>query len=411
MGKNLLSTTSLVQTPYIKVTIGKYSFGCYNKEARGVQKYPNYINSLQVTKLNGRFNSYVLTIIYVINESSDPNFFEKIFASVSDTRSIVFTYGDLSAVNFIYKEEEGIITKISSSFDINNASITYTVEAVSRGILSTTGCLPQLINTKEPIKPSEEIWRILQDNDTYGLQDLFPGMRNLDKVRQFNLIPDTDVKVDLNAQINMSVIDYLQYLVSSMTTTKTSDVSSSSFFILEFVDDVTGEFGGTYFKIVEVDKNKIYPDAYELYIGYPTANLVTNLSIENDENYSIYFKYETELHPNNYIERIDAYGNEVSVYSPSISSNNDHFETNQNDKSKWSKASEYPITLSLDIKGLLRPAILMTYVRLYIKFFSKLHLHSGIYIITKQVDTINESGYKTRLNMVRIADDPDMDIN
>ena len=82
--------------------------------------------------------------------------------------------------------------------------------------------------------------------------------------------------------------------------------------------------------------------------------------------------------------------------------------TSQADKSWWTKASEYPITLSLEIKGLLRPAILMNYVRLYIKFFSKLHIHSGIYIITKQVDRVDESGYRTTLTLVRVSDDPDM---
>ena len=61
--------------------------------------------------------------------------------------------------------------------------------------------------------------------------------------------------------------------------------------------------------------------------------------------------------------------------------------------------------VSVDLKGLLRPAILMNYVRLYVLFFGKLHIHSGVYIITKQVDTINESGYMTTLNMVKVSND------
>ena len=408
MGTNLISSTSLVQTPYIKVTIGNYAFGCYNKNALGTEKYPNYVNSLEITKINGRFNTYKLTIIYVVTESSDPNFFEKVFASVSTTRKITFTYGDLSAVNFIYKNEEGIITNVSSSFNIENATITYTVDAVSKGILTSSGCKTYTVQGNKKYKPSKIIRDMLADNSQYGLLDLFPGMKNTNLIDRYNLIPGSDVEVELETKVNISVLDYLQYLVSCMTTRVDNNVKSGNFFILTFVDDTSGEFGGTYFKIIEVDKNKIYPDAYELYIGYPTSNLVRNLSVQNNENYSIYFEYDRDLHPNNYVERINPYGNVIPVYAPSISSKNDKFMTSQADKSWWTKASEYPITLSLEIKGLLRPAILMNYVRLYIKFFSKLHIHSGIYIITKQVDRVDESGYRTTLTLVRVSDDPDM---
>ena len=282
MGTNLISSTSLVQTPYIKVTIGKYAFGCYNKNALGTEKYPNYVNSLEITKINGRFNTYRLTIIYVVTESSDPNFFEKVFASVSTTRKITFTYGDLSAVNFIYKNEEGIITNISSSFNIENATITYTVDAVSKGILTSSGCKTYTVQGNKKYKPSKIIKDMLADNSQYGLLDLFPGMKNTNLIDRYNLIPGSDVEVELETKVNISVLDYLQYLVSCMTTRVDNNVKSGNFFILTFVDDTSGEFGGTYFKIIEVDKNKIYPDAYELYIGYPTSNLVRNLSVQNN---------------------------------------------------------------------------------------------------------------------------------
>lgn len=409
MGLSLISSTSLVQTPYIKVTIGKYSFGCYNKDAVGTEKYPNYINSLEITKLNGKFNTYKLNIVYTINEFSDPNFFEKVFSSVSSSREITFTYGDLSATNFIYKNEEGMITNVYSNMNVENCTISYTVEAVSKGILATTGCQTFPVPNNTKVKPSKIIKDMLNQNNIYGLQDLFPGMRNLDMVDQLRLIPDNDVEVELNTKVNMSVLDYLQYLVSSMrTTNSTEDVRLSNFFILTFVDDTSGQLGGTYFKIVEVDKNKVYPDAYELYIGYPTSNLVHNLSVQNNETYAIYYNYNREAYPTNYVERIDAYGNKVQTYAPAISSKNSNFETNPEDRSWWTKVSQYPITLSLDIKGLLRPAILMTYVKLHIKFFSKLHIHSGVYIITKQVDRVDQSGYRTSLSMTRVADDPEM---
>ena len=41
------------------------------------------------------------------------------------------------------------------------------------------------------------IWDILRNNDKYGLQDLFPGMRNLTLVATEGLIPNTDVEINI----------------------------------------------------------------------------------------------------------------------------------------------------------------------------------------------------------------------
>ena len=98
---NLLGSTSRVETPFIKVTIGNYTFGVYDKKTvRGVDiqglykynkiQYPNYVQSLSITKINGKVNTYVLELKYPIKENDDPNFIEKVLSSVSQTRKIVF---------------------------------------------------------------------------------------------------------------------------------------------------------------------------------------------------------------------------------------------------------------------------------------------------------------------------------
>lgn len=65
--------------------------------------------------------------------------------------------------------------------------------------------------------------------------------------------------------------------------------------------------------------------------------------------------------------------------------------------------TQYPITVTVTLKGLLRPAILMTYVKLNVLFYGRSHIASGVYIITKQTDSIDGSGYKTTLNLTRIS--------
>ena len=71
----------------------------------------------------------------------------------------------------------------------------------------------------------------------------------------------------------------------------------------------------------------------------------------------------------------------------------------------WSQVTSFPISSTITIKGLLRPAVLMTHVRLNILFFGKRYIDSGLYIITKQVDEIDSRGYRTTLSLTRVGED------
>lgn len=65
--------------------------------------------------------------------------------------------------------------------------------------------------------------------------------------------------------------------------------------------------------------------------------------------------------------------------------------------------TQYPINCSVTLKGLLRPAILLTYVKLNVYFYGKKHVASGLYIVTRESDYIDESGSKTTLKLTRIG--------
>lgn len=61
---------------------------------------------------------------------------------------------------------------------------------------------------------------------------------------------------------------------------------------------------------------------------------------------------------------------------------------------------------TITVQGLLRPARLLTYVRLNVIFpGGHKHISSGLYIITKQVDTIDMNGYRTQLEMTKVGGD------
>ena len=400
MSTNLISSGVFVQTPVIKVTIGSYTFGVFEKDARGFAKYPNYVQSLEVIKINGQVNTYTLTLIYPINEYSDPNYFEKVFSSVSKSRKVTFTYGDASSPTFLYKTEEAIITKVRSNFQLESSSIVYTVSAVSQAMLGLSGGYPFPARRS---KPSDIIVEVLKDPQ-YGLQDLFTGMRNLTLVNELGLIPHNDVPKQIRRKDNISVLEYLEYLVSLMTP-DIADSKKSGVYILTYVDDTSGTLNGSYFKISEIDTGVEHPEAYQLDIGYPGSNYVFNFNVDNDENYSIYYDYQNKLHPQEYVSRINENGDYEEVYAPTISSKNPQHMTSETEKSWWAKVTQYPIKASVTIKGLLRPAILMTYVRLNIILFGEKHINSGLYIITKQIDRIDGNGYQTTLNMTKISGD------
>lgn len=419
----LLSNTNRVEVPYIKITIGKYTFGTYNKQylnettnqgffKKAKIEYPNYVQDLSIVKINGQVNEYTLRLFYPVRPGDDPNFFEKVFSSVSSSRKIIFTYGDMSAPEYVYRNEQAIITKISTVFNFRQARIEYTLNAVSSAFLNYSGTNTFIHPQGTKVKPSDEIKKLLK-NPKYGLTDLFYGMSNYSLYENLHLIADNDQQVQLESKVNISIIDYLKYLVSCMIPigTKTNQLKLNSFYILTIHDEAENEvinktslrtLGGPYFKVTQVDKNVNKPEAYTVTIGYPTANLITDFSIENNENFSLFFDYQEELSKTEMIQRLDDNGEWIEEYSPRIASNNNLHNARPQDKTWWSKVTEYPINASISIKGLLRPAMLMEYIKLDVLFHGQKHISSGLYIITKQVDSISGSGCRTTLSLTRV---------
>lgn len=250
MALSLLSSTSRVETPFITATIGGYSFGIYSRRDRNIINshgnfveatvdYPNYMKSLTIEKINGTVNTYTLVMQYAIREGNDPNFLEKIFSKASRDRSIVLSYGDLSAPSFIYREEEAIITDITSAIDLNNSVISYTLKCTSKSLALAAGTysFPKLY-----AKPSDIIKQLLYDT-RYGLLEVFYGMRDKGKVLAKSLIIGDDRPVTIEAKRNISIFNYLSYLVSCMSNivdTESTLIRNSKYSLI-VVDDITSE--------------------------------------------------------------------------------------------------------------------------------------------------------------------------
>ena len=67
--------------------------------------------------------------------------------------------------------------------------------------------------------------------------------------------------------------------------------------------------------------------------------------------------------------------------------------------------TQYPIKASIVLRGLLRPAILLSPVKINVYIYGRKDVSSGLYAITNQEDSISESGITTTLQLIRISGD------
>lgn len=409
---SLVSAQNRVEAPFIIVQIGQYTFGkCEKIEQRNNLStifkvtYPNYMQRLNVVKVNGTVNQYTITMDYAVTQNDDPNLLEKVFSSVSKTRDIKITYGDWQIPTYIYKEETAIITKVVSSVDMENSRLSYTISCVSSALSLNAG---KFSFSGRFAKPSDVLKELLS-NSAYGLTTIFYGMKDMNVVRTKNLIASDDKKVTLLAR-TCSVLDYVGYLVKCMSSlnNKPNDPIKTSAYYWTVYDDISNELGGPYFKVNKVATSVTTIDSYNTYeldIGYPSGNYVTNFSVKNDSSWAILYDYSQKIAQPQYQYKINNEGEIITEFSPTLTTSTKNYTTNETEKTWWTQMTQFPITATVTIKGLLRPAILMEYIRIKTYFFGKLHTSSGLYIITRQEDTIDSGGYKTTLNLTRVGSD------
>jgi hypothetical protein len=131
------------------------------------------------------------------------------------------------------------------------------------------------------------------------------------------LIAGDDKTVSISPKTNISPLDYITYLVGCMIPAgSTTNNLSKDLYILTIHDDTvydknyndTLTLGGPYFKITKTSSSIEQADAYEVDIGYNTANIVLGFSIDSNENYSLFYDYNQKLNPEVYTKRLNNKG-------------------------------------------------------------------------------------------------------
>ena len=410
---DLISTENFIEAPFIIVKMGDYTFGTYTGKKENAilgstmrVTYPNFMKGISVVKINGQVNTYTLKMTYAITENDDPNMLEKVFSSIKNSREMTLTYGDWNSPSNIYKEETALITSIKSNISIGSSKIEYTINGVSNA-LNLNSALYDF--PERNAKPSDIIKELLY-SPNYGMQKIFTGMVNKKDVSNNNLIASNDKKVTIPSKSSTNVLDYISYLVEHMSSINTKDSSNvkDSIYQMCIMDDSTNQFGGPYFKVKEISKSNNYStedNAWEIDVGYPGKNFVTNFEIDNDEAWSILYDYKDKIEQSSYSYRIDNEGNLVVQDSPSLLRSKRKKVPTERNRTWWTLMTQFPITARLTIKGLIRPTLIMDYVKINVLFYGQKHISSGIYVITKQEDKIDSSGYRTTLTLIRVKED------
>ncbi len=412
---NLLSYPSLVESPFIIVEIGGYTFGTYDNNGSrlgGKVTYPNFMSQINIVKINGQVNTYTIKMVYQITKGDDPNMLDAVFSKNKDKygwQKIKISYGDWACPSYIYKEEEAIISKINSKIDFNSSRIEYDLSCTSTALPLTSNAFTFPAVTA---KPSDLLIKLLT-NKAYGLQEVFTGMTSKSKVIDSGVIVSDDKAVKIEAKDGISILSYMNYLVSCMSciTDPDDSIIKKTKYYLSLEDDILGKMGGPFFKVTKVNANdqtkasQDSADTFTVDVGYPGNNFVLGFSINNNELWSIYYNYTKNLPQTNYVYSIDNEGNLITTYSPAISTSKDLKYTTESSKTWWTSMTEFPVTATLTIKGLMRPSILMSKVRINSYFYGNKHISSGLYIITRQEDSVSSSGYRTTLTLTRIGAD------
>ena len=387
---------TIVESPFIELTVGGVTFGTY-KRSKTLNSYPNYVQSLEVSKTNGTINQYKINLIHQVSPGDNPNYISELLSN-NGFEKIHISYGDSNS-GYYFKDIEALLINVNTSFNFTNNLIQYSLEATSLSYLTAT---TKLNFSSKKAKPSSVIMGLLKDKNNL-LTDYFSGMSDLQKVNQLGLIPTNDKEVQINAVKNKNIVEYITYLVSLMEN-ENDEIANKSTYYLVVNDEIYEGLGNT-FRIKEIisDSKKINELVYEVDLGYPDDNMVFDFSVNT--NYGWSAAMETSSKISSYMYDINSFGDINRIKSNALLKSGLTTSEFQTDKNTWKQLTRFPISATLTIKGLMSPIMLLTYVKVNNYYFGNKRITSGMYIVTEQKDYISGNGCRTTLGLTRVASD------
>lgn len=394
----LQQLSSLIATPFVTCKFAGVEFGLATKfNNRTKTREAHYVTSLTIAKkASGAVNTYDMTMDYVVTPGADPNYIDLLISSAQD-RKIFFTYGDASQPEYSFRNEQAMITKIVPNLNFSASAISYTFTATSS--VSLGYAVQRNYPKKARVKPSDEIYNLLYKEDS-GLLELFTGMRKRSKVEENGWISSKDVPVALEAQNDISPLQYLRFLLSQM------QAEDKSFFAMLIHDEPTTE-DGPYFEIVNSATHQGKGNTYSVGIdvGYPSDTQVYQFTPSQATSLALVTAYQEKIDKPRSIN-INEFGDPNIVATPSMAIKNGKASSAL--LQWWKSLTAFPITATLKTRGLIKPTILCDFLKIDIYFFGQKYNYSGYYMVTAQKDVVSRDGYSTELSLVRVKGEDDV---
>ena len=398
LANSLLSVgKNLVEAPFVQLEIAGKTIGTYRGESN---TYPNYISGLTVSKINGELNTYTINLVYQVRAGEDPNRLDKLF-SANQFNPIKIYYGDLNA-SYVFEENGAVVTNITSQRDYVSNKINYVISATSAGTR-----LDAITGTFAPVtsKPSTQLSNLMYESQYSSLiKSAYPGMANKTHVFSRGLIPTNDSVVNIMGKKNISINDYMTYLVSIMSTqTESASILRNSIYMIQYYDDINS---GSSFAVKKITAgstfNNVNSNIFEVDINYPDDALIYNFNVSTNNSWAIMYDKKVTNNAPEYFYDIDSQGNIQKTYSPNITKKAS--QMSEIDKNWWSYMVNFPVKATLTMRGLLRSSYLTDYIIVNAYFYGIKHYTSGLYTIVGQEDTLNGSGFKTTLSLVKVGE-------
>lgn len=394
-GGTLPIYTTVVEVPFGEVTIGGVTFGTIQHKKK-YTSYPNYVQSISITKTNGTINEYTIELIHQISPGDNPNYVAELI-SKTGYNTITISYGDANSGEY-FADIAALVTDVKTTFNFNSYNIQYTIIATSLSyLLATTKKNFPAIKSK----PSSVIINLLKDESS-GLTKYFTGMRNINAVMSAGYIPTNDKVIEIEAVSNKTVLEYISYLTALMKNEDEKIADNSTYY---FTINDEYNYEGSTFSIKEVIANNIITNniVYDVDVGYPDANLVFDFNVTSD--YAWALAYQTANKITTYKYDINYAGKLVTTKtSPVINSTLGSNQFNI-DSNTWKQLTRFPINATLTTKELLSPIFTLSYIRINNYYFGNKRITSGLYIVVEQKDTISSNGCRTTLGLTRVASD------
>ena len=390
----LLSYDTVIEAPTIVLNLNGVPIGGYGNIG---DVYPNYITGMTVSKISGKINRYTINLVYTVRFGEDPNFIEKLISRTGFTNKIQILYGDSNGSK-LFRDDEAIITDVTFNESVSSKTISYTITALS-SIISAVSSTSNY--GSKTAKPSTLINDLIYSTTAQGaaLLAALPGMTSRTLVNSTGLIPTNDSVITTQTRLDTSPISQLSYYVSGMY-----NPQNNSSYYLTYMDDTNNMYGGPYLKISEIGETStstLAGNYFEVDVGYPGTNFVMNFTLDNDVYFPLVYKYNEKFTRWDY--DIDNMGNIIKTQTNPLLSNNGLNRRNVVQSNWWKRVTEYPVTAQLTLKGLLKPILITSYIKVNVLFYGNSDLASGLYVVTGQTDSISGSGYTTTLSLLRVG--------